>query len=523
LSGEICQLWRTLILNIYMTQDEAQKILNTSSILFDEKVNHYYLSSGEISFNKKELNWFSLAIHPSGKINKYGYRDNIKYLTIKPFVRNLFMPYFLPGAYDNDKGLNELPTGKWRTVNVENNSINCFKLFQVMMTQNAFPIKKKGIGVSDMKRALKKLPLEEFFPDDTNEYRENLRAFSYIQLLTLCCYFFVKNSNTSYEDTLRILINKIDMLESYMQGILFPHIKGLRKQMVDAGRESKLYTMMLNWLREEPERWVSINDIFMQICVIENNINTTRLTTLVFHPNDEQSSILISNGYNGHSITADKYAKEFGYTGLRMCAFQLASLGIVEIAIDEESKYDISPFDAIEYLKLTPLGRYALGISNDYEAPEQEHVAYFELDPDRLIIRSLVNPNPYAQLLLDTSVLISHNRYETSALSFLANCHKREDVESKISTFRKFISKDLPPLWEQFFQQLLQHCHPLTEDHVSYRHYTLSPDNHELIQLITNDPKIQSLVIRAEGYRILLKSENQKKFETQLKKHGYLL
>lgn len=31
------------------------------------------------------------------------------------------------------------------------------------------------------------------------------------------------------------------------------------------------------------------------------------------------------------------------------------------------------------------------------------------------------------------------------------------------------------------------------------------------------------LVIRAEGYRIMVKTEDFTKFETQLKKHGYLL
>ena len=76
---------------------------------------------------------------------------------------------------------------------------------------------------------------------------------------------------------------------------------------------------------------------------------------------------------------------------------------------------------------------------------------------------------------------------------------------------------------EQFFQTLLQHCHPLQEDITGYKHYTLQPTNRELIQLVTTDPVLRQLVIRAEGYRIMVKTTDLKKFETQLKKHGYLL
>jgi hypothetical protein len=261
----------------------------------------------------------------------------------------------------------------------------------------------------------------------------------------------------------------------------------------------------------------------LKIYQLESDGSSGRYSTLVYHPNDERDHGNITNEYSGRIITADLYTQEFGYTGLQSFLFMLCSLGVVEIAVSDDEHRNISPFDRLDYVRLTPLGRYALDVTDDYEAPEQEHIAYFELDPERLIIRSLVDPNPYAQLLMDTSVAISKNRFETSALSFLSSCHTKSDVESKISIFRQFISNDIPPLWEQFFQSLLQHCHPLIEDKTAYKRYTLDPQNRDLIQLITTDPVLRQLVIRAEGYRILVKQEDLKKFETQLKKHGYLL
>ena len=90
-------------------------------------------------------------------------------------------------------------------------------------------------------------------------------------------------------------------------------------------------------------------------------------------------------------------------------------------------------------------------------------------------------------------------------------------------TLAQFIADKLPPLWKEFFKTLLQHCHPLQEDSTAYRHYTIDTENRELQQLITNDPVLRQLVIRAEGYRILVKLDDIRKFENQLKKHGYLL
>lgn len=522
MSNELQELWRTLLFKLFVTQKEAKQILKTTSNLFSQERSYYYYSD-KVVWNKREFGWFTTSNLRSAEVGHYGYRDYESYITISPAVHALFMPVFFPETFDQEVGINNLPEGHYRTINLEADSYAHYQLFCGLYQQGEFPLKKKGIGVADMKRAQKKLSLAEFFPGDTTEFRTNLRAFSFIQLLTLTKQFLIKSSNPTYEETVRQLLSEFSRLNYWLVGLLYPHIKGLRQQMTEYGKQGKLCNTMFTWLREEPDRWVSIRDIYLKIYGIENGENTQRFTTLVFYPNDEQSTTQMTNEYTGNTIAANSYAMEFGYTGLQMCAFLLASIGAAEIAINEEKNPELSPFDSLEYIRLTPLGRYALSLTDEYEAPEQEHIAYFELDPERLIIRSLVEPNPYAQLLMDTSHAISRSRFETSALSFLASCHTKADVESKIKIFRQFISSDLPPLWEQFFKSLLQHCHPLKEDKTAYKRYTLDPENRDLVQLITTDPALRQLVIRAEGYRIMVKNDDLKKFETQLKKHGYLL
>lgn len=535
LSIEMKSLWRLVLVNVFVSMKTAKHVLGVSHDLYKKNSSYYYYSSDNYTWNRREYGWFTATDCYDDTTDKWGTRNRVKYITVSSWMRQLFFKYFFPEVEDSDPSLAELPEGEWNVVNLEANSVSNYNLFCGLFQQGEFPLRKNGVGVSDIKRAKKKMTLKEIFDGDSSHYHDNLRTYYYLQLLTVNQYDKLKTksknkkkdkaepADDNYEDTLRDLIANFSRFDLYLPAMLFPHIKGLRKQMTDYSREPRLAQMLFSWLREEPERWISINDLILNISAMESDGTTSRYSTLVFHPNDEQYSTIIVNEYSGHTITAADYTREFGYTALQTLALLLCSIGVAEVALSDDHDRKLSPFDTVDYLRLTPLGRYALGVTDDYEAPEQEHAAYFELDAERLIIRSLVNPNPYAQLLTDTSLPISHDRFQTSALSFLANCHKREDVESKISIFRRFISSDLPPLWEEFFQQLLQHCHPLKEDKTGYKRYTIAADNHDLIQLITTDPVLRQLVIRAEGYRIMVRNDDLSKFENQLKKHGYLL
>ena len=529
LSTEMKTLWRMVLANVYVSMKTAKQVLGISHDLFKNNKYSYYYSNG-VTWNKYEYGWFSATDCFCNKLSNWGYREREKYITINSFVRKLFFRHFFPEATEGDTTLAELPEGDWRIVNLEADSIVNYNLFCGLFQQGAFQLKKKGIGTSDIKQAQKKMILSELFPGDDSEYRRNLRVQNYIQLLSLNEFYKPtdkqkRKSKTivPYEDTLRNIITNFTRFGYYLPTMLFPHVKGLRKQMTEYSLEPKLATMLFSCLREEPERWMNINDILLKIMDLESDGNTSRYTSLVFHPNDESASITLENLYSGRSISVEHYTQEFGYTALQGLALMLCSIGVAEVALNENIQRHLSPFDTVDYLRLTDLGRYALCVTNEYIAPEQEHIAYFELDPERLIIRSLVEPNPYAQLLTDTSVAISKNRFETSALSFLANCHTKADVEDKIATFRQFIASEQPPLWEQFFKSLLQHCHPLKEDKTAYKRYSLDPENRDLVQLVTTDPVLRQIVIRAEGFRILVKNDDLKKFETQLKKHGYLL
>ena len=176
-------------------------------------------------------------------------------------------------------------------------------------------------------------------------------------------------------------------------------------------------------------------------------------------------------------------------------------------------------------VRLTPLGAYVLGVTEKYEVQlASDDKVYFELDPQRLIIRSLSDNNPYEGLLTDTCIPIGNRRYKMNAETFLARCADKSDVEGKIDFFKRYISGDLTPVWTDFFGSLLKRCNPLTSvaqnEYVVYR---ISPDNKPLIHLLANDPVLRTLVIKAENYIILVETDKKTKFDRRLKSLGYLL
>ena len=524
ISPELRLLLQAVITNIYVLHSDAKHIMHSTEDLFRQQRTGYYYSN-EYTPRDPALGWMELRTYYAPLSDIHHYRERANYLTMNNTVRALFMPHLLPEAYRSNSSLPSLPEDTdYNVIDMEASSHAHFRLIAGLMEQGELPIKKNGVSVADMKRVLKKVAMEEFFPGATNQYHQNMRSYAYLQLLALH-HSFIKKGKTamSYEDTLRDLISNFRTINYYLTSLLYPHVTGMRRQFSDYGKQDKLCMLLLDLMKEQPDEWYSPNDVMLKILALEDTTISAHYSILVFYPPYEEYNNNLTNDYSGRSITVDRYTQEFGYTGLQSFAMLMASLGIFQVALNLKDKRKLSPYDSVDYIRLTPLGRYALGLTDDYEPPQLEHTAYFELDPDRLIIRSLTQPNPYEQLLSDTSTPISKNRFETSATSFLANCSSRSDVENKISTFRQFIASDLPPLWEQFFNQLLQHIHPLHEDITPYKHFTLQSDDHELISLITTDPVLRQIVIRAEGYRIMVLSTDMKKFTDRMKKHGYLL
>lgn len=122
------------------------------------------------------------------------------------------------------------------------------------------------------------------------------------------------------------------------------------------------------------------------------------------------------------------------------------------------------------------------------------------------------------------SQYIGGGRYKLSYESFLSGCAKPEDVVKNIEQFKSFICAEIPQIWEDFFTEVKNRVNPLKNESISkYKMFTINSSNKNLINILTTDPDIRKMIIRAEGFHILVHENDIKKFSNKLKTYGYLL
>jgi hypothetical protein len=83
--------------------------------------------------------------------------------------------------------------------------------------------------------------------------------------------------------------------------------------------------------------------------------------------------------------------------------------------------------------------------------------------------------------------------------------------------------KKLPDNWEAFFQLLQQRAESINNVTETYDIFELDKEDKELIRLIAQDRDFQKIVIKAEGFRVIVYKDKVSAFRTKLREYGYLL
>lgn len=233
----------------------------------------------------------------------------------------------------------------------------------------------------------------------------------------------------------------------------------------------------------------------------------------------------ISNNYDSDTcIEYSNIIEQLSEPFVKAMLFVLATFGIVEIAYREPQKGEKSYYDGLQYVRLTELGKYVLGISKDYTPNvTNDNGPAFELDDQRLLINVADSKSPFIPMLKEFAVLVTPSLYRVDYDIFLTGCNKREDVKRKIDLFEQYICQKLPIIWKQFFDDILSRCAPFSSPLDEYILLCLPADNTALARLILTEPSLRRYVHKVEGYMLLVKSSKIKKFSDAMKRFGYLI
>ncbi len=382
--------------------------------------------------------------------------------------------------------------------------------------------KKDRPAASTFSKMKRTLGLIEFFGDTKESSLRYLRTNALAGLL-------VFSNKLRYGKNHTMLVKKL--FEQYQKKSflsfprLMPHLKGA-SQLYDYDLESVEHHIF-GILQEMPlDDWVTMENIVD--FVKYHNLNIRPISDYM-----ASNRLYLEDGgskrYDDrHYIKENLYQSAIIEPFIKANFFLFAAFGLLDIAYNEpDSSKTIetyfSPYDGLQFVKLTELGKYVLGKKKKYSQPEGSKQVPLVLSKDSLMILSDETDTTADILLRTYTQKVGSNRYQTDTSIFLSGCSTERQLEDKIKLFKKTVSSKPPENWKAFFEELRNKVNPFSNVVEMYALLKIPPSNKELIQLIAQDKVLKSLVLKAEGFHIFVLKSKLTKFKSHLKEFGYLI
>lgn len=302
-----------------------------------------------------------------------------------------------------------------------------------------------------------------------------------------------------------------------MEKELLDHIKIRYSGYYDSAGKKRLRDRLFMPLGKiSSKRWIDVNHILTH-CILRG----IRLTD--FHLQELRYSTFEKTNYGSwkteKTIGRATAPNVLYLPVLNVFFFMAAGLGLVEICYDyprgtKESQTDndyeyFTPYNGLRYVRLTALGKYVSGKSDDYKYKTDTDKAKIILDESRLIL-AMQGDNPVMKIAIEKIMEpVGRHRYRMTFASLFRGCKTRKDILNNINLFRDYICGKPPEVWENFFKKALNRIRPLKKETV-LDIFSISQDK-ELMNILASDPKITPLILKVEGRRIAIRKEDMKK------------
>lgn len=512
-------LMESVLENHMISESEAEKILG-------EKCTHkvrgtYYYEHTEL-IPKLSL-WYDMksAIGYDPDLRWSKYRGRTPHLMLQRGLRQDLYKVLYPD-YFVTKDIKELPADEnLLTYNNEVAIRTIFPMLRVMYRTHQIEFGSSKCTATTVKKVAKTTGIREFFQTDD---KDGSRLASLLLTNTYCLDAETRGvGDFAIEDDIKSIWGDVASEPSYFPALILNHITGFRKnQMITCLSEEICYDLIaVLKIHGKGGTWLEAD----QLCKLARNVSDDSEQYCMWISAYEFEKMTLKNTYDEVDVLSENIIKELTYPFMKGFIFMLAVYGMVEIAYSKEPAPDATCFyDTLKYVRLTALGEYALELTEKYEQPKTDtNTKFFELYDDNLMVKSLLETNPYESVLSNMSTAISKKLYKISYESFLEGCTCKSDITNKINLFRDYICKEPPANWEQFFKDMEQRCKPMKAPQKKYSLLQIPADNKELQRIILSDPTIKKYSLKAEGFILLVETSNKGKVVDALKKYGYLL
>lgn len=518
--ADVQKLWEYIYTHVYGCNEGAEAATGRKWLQVSSTYS-YWSSRTTMVFNDNACCFFETHSYYN-----YWFKNSGAWMTMNNdmwelYGRAIFRPRhkeLIENAGYEEKQLLNLP--KLHRYNNEDSIGEQITLLQQLHRQGALPLGVNKMSQATIKKAAAQIRLAEFFPDTKDKNLSLMAASLMIPALV---------AQLNYEDKTIIkyweaLYDGFDSFSYEMIAMEFlTHLKSVRREYIiyESYIES-IFTGIGEILQNiKPGLWYTFDDI--ETLRIFNCDNQDKVTMVY--------DSFIYNGKatfesNGERIHVEDAYRAFARPVAQGFLFLLAACGLLEIAYHDPRKGELTRFDCIEYIKLTPLGEFVYDHTKTYVAKDvHSPLEHFEADTERLLIRSILidGNNPYEGMLNGIAEPIGSHRYRVTPATFMKGCTGVTDVNAKKQLFIDNICANPTKVWTDFFHKMVMHCHPLSNAGVGYRVMKFLPSDHELQQILASDKFIREHTLKAEKYHILIEVKSYDKVIERLRTYGYIM
>ena len=273
--------------------------------------------------------------------------------------------------------------------------------------------------------------------------------------------------------------------------------------------------------------WVSVDELLRYMQATGNDFEVTQDPWSLYIC-DKQYGSLGYDGYHNWEILQGRYA---------MCLLfeYAATLGLIDVACvtphfarsdfadmwGTDDLLFLSRYDGFQYLRLTPLGAYCLGLTEQYVATEPEQRDVLRVLPNLDIVGIGEGLDAGDRLLLDSfSIHSSDSVWQLNQAKLLTASEQGRDLNE----FRKFLlarsAEPLPETVERLLNDALERA-TLLQDKGSVR--LIECADAPLAALIANDSRCKKLCLLAGDRHLIVYAGYESRFRNEVRKLGYSL
>ena len=516
-------LWREVLRNHYVICDDVNKIMGTNCFKKDRWGCAYSHLTEPLCY------YFTETRHQAeGDPGGY-YRDWDTFIHSKISHQQELLKKFFPDLTTID-GRDSLPEeSDFKRYNNEYIVFSKLPVLAMLYESDQLPHNLNKQTAAVVKRAQKALLLPDFF----DYYPGSAQAPLSTSLLVNYYIFFREYTRQETlpdnpEQLIKHIFDKMFLANpcnAFTLSVLLPYLTGIKKSKLETYNYSHVIKALVDLLRKHYNKnWLSIDQLIMKLRMSDTSNEEHFLLVSPYYIDDMD----LRNGFIKDKnpdcyIHPGNLVRQLSEPFVKAVLCVLATFGIAELAYREPQDGDTSPYDGLQYVHLTELGKYALGLTDNYEPQvANDNSSAFELDDRRLLIKVL-HDSPFQQILADYADCITPTLYSVSYESFLRNCSTRFEVERKVKMFGQYIGEKQPQLWKDFLKDVAKRCNPFTMPKDHYILLTLPKDNIELQRLVLGNPSIRRYVLKVEGYKLLVKQNDLDNLSKAMKKFGYLI